>query len=73
VPVTLVGSENRRIETNLKKLRRSPVEVTIGKPFILPMKKKDPAAIEQGTRLIMETLARQLPPEFRGFYAFIGD
>ena len=67
VPVTLVGSENRRIETNLKKLRRSPVEVTIGKPFILPMKKKDPAALEQGTRLIMETLARQLPPNSAGF------
>jgi 1-acyl-sn-glycerol-3-phosphate acyltransferase len=71
VPVTLIGSEHRRIENNLKKLRRSPVKVTIGKPYVLPMQKKDPAALQEGTRLIMETLAHQLPPEFRGFYAYV--
>lgn len=71
VPVTLTGSEFRRIENNLKKFRRSPVTVTIGKSFLLPMKKKDPGALQEGTRLIMETLARQLPPEFRGFYAYV--
>jgi 1-acyl-sn-glycerol-3-phosphate acyltransferase len=71
VPVTLTGSEFRRIENNLKKLHRSQVTVTIGKPFELPMKKKDPGALQEGTRLIMETIARQLPPAFRGVYAYV--
>jgi 1-acyl-sn-glycerol-3-phosphate acyltransferase len=71
VPVTLTGSESRRIEANLKKLRRSPVTVTIGKPFNLPIQKKDPDAHKEGTRLIMESLARQLPPEFRGVYYYV--
>ena len=73
VPVTLTGSEFRRIENNLKKFRRSRVTVTIGKPFELSVKKKDPGALQEGTRLIMETLAHQLPPEFRGFYAYVKD
>jgi 1-acyl-sn-glycerol-3-phosphate acyltransferase len=71
MPVTLTGSESRRIENNLKKLKRSPVKVTIGKPFVLPMQKKDPGALQEGTRLIMETLAHQLPPEFSGVYAYV--
>ncbi len=71
VPVTLTGSEGRRIEANLKRFRRSPVTVTIGKPFNLPFKKKDPGALQEGTRVIMESLARQLPPEFRGVYAYV--
>jgi 1-acyl-sn-glycerol-3-phosphate acyltransferase len=73
VPVTLTGSEFRRIENNLKKFRRTLVTVTIGKPFELSVKKKDPGALQEGTRLIMETLAHQLPPEFRGFYAYVKD
>jgi 1-acyl-sn-glycerol-3-phosphate acyltransferase len=73
VPVTLTGSESRKIENNLKKLRRTPVTVTIGKSFVLPMQKKDPGALQNGTRMIMETLARQLPPEFRGFYSYVKD
>ena len=71
VPVTLTGSEGRRIENNLKRFHRSPVTVTIGKPFNLPIQKKDPDAHKEGTRLIMESLARQLPPEFRGFYDYV--
>jgi 1-acyl-sn-glycerol-3-phosphate acyltransferase len=71
VPVTLTGSEGRRIEDNLKKFHRSPVTVTIGKPFNLPIQKKDPGALQEGTRVIMETLSRQLPPEFRGVYAYV--
>ncbi len=71
VPLTIVGSEFRRIENSLKKLRRSPVTVTIGKPLALPVQKKDQDALQMGTRFIMEALARQLPPEFRGEYAYV--
>jgi 1-acyl-sn-glycerol-3-phosphate acyltransferase len=71
IPVTLTGSESRHIEDNLKKFHRSPVTVNIGKPFNLPILKKNPGALQEATRLIMESLARQLPPEFRGFYAYV--
>jgi hypothetical protein len=37
------------------------------------VQKKDPDALQEGTRFIMETLARQLPPEFRGVYAYVED
>ncbi|MCX6033534.1 MAG: lysophospholipid acyltransferase family protein [Chloroflexi bacterium] len=73
VPVTISGSEFRRIENNLKKLRRTPVTVTVGKPFVLPQQSRRQDALREGTRLIMERLARQLPPEYRGFYADVED
>ncbi len=71
VPVTLTGTEFRRIENNLKKLRRTPVTVVIGKPFVLPQSVNRQDALQEGTRLIMETLARQLPPEYRGVYGYV--
>jgi 1-acyl-sn-glycerol-3-phosphate acyltransferase len=69
IPVTITGSEFRRIENGLKKLHRGPVTVTVGMPFVLPFQRQDQDALREGTRIIMETLARQLPPEFRGVYA----
>jgi 1-acyl-sn-glycerol-3-phosphate acyltransferase len=77
VPVTITGTEFRRIENNLKKLRRTPVTLTVGPPFVLPKqvdRREGPAlsraeGLREGTRLIMETLARQLPPEYRGVYS----
>ncbi len=73
VPVTITGSEFRRIENNLKKLRRTPVKLQVGKPFVLPQQAREKDALQEGTRLIMETLARQLPPEYRGVYAYVED
>jgi 1-acyl-sn-glycerol-3-phosphate acyltransferase len=73
VPVTITGSEFRRIENNLKKLRRTPVTLTVGKPFVLPQLASRQEALQEGTRLIMEVLARQLPPEYRGVYAYVED
>jgi 1-acyl-sn-glycerol-3-phosphate acyltransferase len=73
VPVTITGSEFRRIENSLKKLRRSMATVTVGKPFVLPLQKQDQDALQEGTRIIMETLACQLPPEFRGVYTYVKD
>jgi 1-acyl-sn-glycerol-3-phosphate acyltransferase len=89
VPVTITGSEFRHIENNLKKLRRTPVILRVGKPFILPQpalsrlegpalsRVEGPArgqdTLREGTRLIMEALARQLPPEYRGVYAYVED
>jgi 1-acyl-sn-glycerol-3-phosphate acyltransferase len=71
VPVTIIGSEFRRIENGIKKLHRSPVTVTIGTPIQLPVQRNERDSLQKGTRFIMETLARQLPPEFRGEYNYI--
>jgi 1-acyl-sn-glycerol-3-phosphate acyltransferase len=73
VPITITGSEFRRIENNLKKLRRTPVMVIVGKPFFLSQQRRGQDALQEGTRLIMETLAHQLPPEYRGVYAYVED
>ena len=73
VPVTITGSEFRRVENGLKHLRRSAATVTIGKPFLLPLQKKDPGELKEGTRIIMETLARQLPKSFRGVYSYVNE
>ena len=73
VPVTITGSEFRRIENSLKKLHRTPITMRVGKPFLLNEQVRGQAALHEGTCLIMETLARQLPPEYRGFYAYVKD
>jgi len=81
VPVTITGSEFRLIEKALKRLRRAPVTLRVGKPFVLPQPAlnrvegpaRDRDASEEGTRLIMEALACQLPPAYRGVYAYVKD
>ena len=73
VPVTITGSEFRLIEKGMKKFRRVPVTMTVGKPFVLPEFTSRMDALQEGTRLIMEALARQLPPEYRGVYAYVED
>lgn len=67
LPVTFTGTENARVYSNMKRLRRTPVTITIGAPFYLPetIEKK---AVDAGTQFIMRSLAQQLPPEYRGIY-----
>ena len=68
VPVTFLGTENNKIYTNLKRLRRSKVSMTVGTMFKLEQLPDRREAIRRGTRLIMERLALQLPKEYRGIY-----
>ncbi len=68
MPVTFIGTENNRIYPNLKRLRRTQVSMTIGKMFTLEQLPDRRESIKLGTRLIMERLAVQLPPELRGVY-----
>lgn len=68
LPVTFTGTENWRVYANLKRLRRTEVSLTVGKPFNLAQNGDWRLAVEQGTQLIMHTLAQQLPPEYRGVY-----
>jgi 1-acyl-sn-glycerol-3-phosphate acyltransferase len=72
VPVTVTGTETRRVLGNLGHLRRTSVTLTVGPPFFLQQHTDRRQALRQGTRLIMEKLALQLPPEYRGVYSYVG-
>jgi len=68
VPIALTGLENQNIYGHLKRWRRAPVSLSVGKPFFL---EKDPdrqKMIQEGTRQIMGSLASLLPESYRGYY-----
>lgn len=69
VPVALTGTDNPSAYGHLRRLRRAPVTLTVGKPFQLADQVEGREAIRAGTRQIMEALASLLPPEKRGLYA----
>lgn len=71
VPIALTGLENKNVFGYLKRWRRAPVSLTVGKPFFL---QPDPQGdrqqtIREGTRQIMEALAQLLPEAYRGYYS----
>lgn len=68
VPVTFTGTENAIVFSNLKRLRKSDITLTVGKPFRLEQLPDRRKAIELGTQEIMQTLASQLPVKYRGVY-----
>ncbi len=68
IPVTFTGTENEHIFGSLKRLRRPEISLTVGRPFRLEQQPDRREAIRQGTEQIMEKLAQQLPPEYRGKY-----
>lgn len=68
LPVTFTHTENKRILSNLKRFKRTPVTVTIGSAFYLDEHPNWRLGIEAGTLKIMRTLASQLPPEYQGVY-----
>ena len=68
VPITFTGTENSRIFPNMKRLRRTPITITIGAPLLLEHHQDWRNAIDTGTQTIMLTLASQLPPQYRGVY-----
>jgi len=71
IPVALTGTEDRIVGDNLKKLRRSPVVVRMGKPFKLtPLDRKNrDNDLQQKTDEIMSQIAVMLPPQYHGVYA----
>jgi len=66
IPVALTGTEH--VYRDLRRLRRAAVTLTVGEPFRLAAAGDRREAFRLGTRQIMETLARLLPPEYRGAY-----
>jgi len=68
LPVTVTGTENDILLNNIMKLRRTPITVTIGKPFRIKLGSDRKESLYQGTEQIMRVLASQLPAEYRGVY-----
>ncbi|HET6595447.1 MAG TPA: lysophospholipid acyltransferase family protein [Anaerolineales bacterium] len=71
IPVGIVGTEDKRLLDNLKKLRRSQITVTAGEPFTLPPfpRENRDEVLKQYTDEIMCHIAALLPEEHRGVYA----
>jgi 1-acyl-sn-glycerol-3-phosphate acyltransferase len=71
LPVSIIGSEDRLVFANLKRLKRTPVKVKVGEPIIfLPVDRENREQILPGyTAEIMCQIAALLPEEYRGVYA----
>jgi 1-acyl-sn-glycerol-3-phosphate acyltransferase len=71
LPVSVIGTEDGLIISNLKRLRRTPVKARVGDAYILPPydRQDRAAAIQSYTEEIMCQIAAQLPVEYRGVYA----
>ena len=67
VPIVLYGQE-RAVRFWLRG-RRVPISVRVGPPIDLPPGKLNVSHFHAYTETVMLTLARMLPPEYRGFYA----
>lgn len=70
VPVAIAGTEDKVIFGNLKRLRRSHITVTAGKPFTLPPLPREnrDEALKQYTDEIMCQIAKMLPEKNWGVY-----
>jgi 1-acyl-sn-glycerol-3-phosphate acyltransferase len=68
VPVVVIGTENAHVYGHLKRLRRAPVTLRVGKAFRLSQQADRRETVREGTDQIMEALANLLPQAYRGHY-----
>ncbi len=68
IPIAMTGTENNTIFRNMKRLKRSQVTLSVGKPFFLKEQADRQTTLREGTRQIMESLASLLPETYRGNY-----
>ena len=69
LPVTFVGTENEHVFGDLRKFRRPRLRAIVGPLFYVEPQGDDwRLSIEAGTQKIMQTLADQLPSQYRGVY-----
>ena len=66
VPLVAWGQE--RMGDSWRRFRRAPIAVRIGPPVHLPSGPASSASLRDYTDLIMQALAAELPPEYRGAY-----
>jgi hypothetical protein len=64
----MTGTENQNVYGHMKRWKRTPVTLSIGRPFTLREKANRQETLREGTRQIMETLADLLPDAYRGKY-----
>jgi 1-acyl-sn-glycerol-3-phosphate acyltransferase len=71
VPVAITGTEDKVVLANIKRLRKTSVTLTAGKPFTLPPipKQNRDAVLKDYTDDIMCHIAAILPERYRGVYA----
>lgn len=71
LPVGIAGVEAREKGLLWSLFHRPRVAVNIGRPFTLPVTHQTPTKkkLAELADLIMEHIARLLPPEYRGYYA----
>ena len=70
IPVALIGTEDKFLFANLKRLKRTRIYVKIGKSFMLPPLPKEnrDAALKEYTDEIMCQIAAMLPEKNLGVY-----
>ena len=68
IPIAMTGTENGNIYSHLKRWKRAPVTLAVGKPFFLREQADRQAMLREGTRQIMRSLAELLPESYRGNY-----
>jgi 1-acyl-sn-glycerol-3-phosphate acyltransferase len=71
VPVVVIGTENAHVYGHLKRLRRAPVMLKIGKSFRIREQADRREAVRAGTDQIMEALTELLPESYRGSYRIV--
>lgn len=71
LPVAVTGTEDQLVMKNLRRLKRTPVKISVGEPFSLPPvgKQERDILLQQYTAEIMCHIAALLPPAYRGYYA----
>ena len=71
VPAAIIGTEDRVLKENLKRLRRTTVQLIAGESFVLPPfpKENREEVLQQYTDEIMCRIAVMLPVTNRGYYA----
>ena len=78
LPIAVTGTENENVYSHMKRLKRAPVHVKVGKMFKLENQAETDAlsrskgrqeSMAQGTHQIMSALANLLPEKYRGEYS----
>lgn len=68
VPVAMTGTENDHVYGHMRRWKRAPATLTVGKPFRLKEHDDRQVMLREGTRQIMQSLAELLPESYRGKY-----
>ncbi len=72
IPAAIIGSDDKQVISNIKKLKKTKISFTFGEPIYLNNSEGSidiKEQLEKSTELIMTKIAEILPEEFRGYYS----